>query len=224
MLIDVKKNTYLTEALSRDGTLAKVHSLAGFADTPPFSAIIDYGSTQEEVVVITDVNEAEGSLAISRTASQPYEHAVGASIYSCLVVDVANLTDGTITAEKLEVGLVGAGLVAPASEAVDHSDAGTPVVVVAANGEGGGARQVAITIRCNEVVSGTELAPDFQIGETDTIGKFASVATMAAMTLGQTLFVSGVLAEQKALICTVYAGIGDVTGNFTVSVLTFTAI
>jgi len=180
------------------GTLAKVHSLGSFTDSPPFSAIIDYGNNTAEIVRVTAINVGESSLTIERVSPMPCRHIAGALIYSCLSVDAVNI------ATRM---------------AVDEASYATPTVILAANGVGGGDRQVTILVICNEALGGT-VPPVYEIGETGDADKFAG--DLSALTAGSSKVIYGTLTEACDLIVTVTQGTGDPTGNFSASATVYT--
>jgi len=131
---------------------------------------------------------------------------------------------GSITSDKLANGaglasLIAAGLGASASYAKTTTGAQT---LLAANGNGEGARTVLITVVVDETfAAGDGSATDFDIGETDATTKFKEA--LATGTAGDVLTYAGSLTEEKALLITGTAATGTGTGGISVTVLALPA-
>lgn len=124
---------------------------------------------------------------------------------------LAKFDANSIPVEKLAAdarlaALVAAGL--GASAVIAHDDDDSPAELLAANGTGDGNRAVLVVAICNEAAGG-ETPSTFKVGETGTVEKFFSAATLAAAADGDVLVSAGTLTEEKALIVTYTAGDGD---------------
>ncbi len=133
---------------------------------------------------------------------------VDADALAADAVTTDKIEDGAVTAAKLADGagvaaLLTAGLGASAN--VDHDDAGSPLTIVAANGNGEGARAVLAVAICTETMAGTT-PPTFKLGEEADDDSLFSTADLAGATEGDVFVSAGLLTEEKALIATWTAG------------------
>lgn len=115
--------------------------------------------------------------------------------------------------------LITAGLGASATYTKATTGAQT---LLAANGNGEGARTVLIIVTVDETfAAGDGAATIFDIGETDTTEKFK--AGLNSGTAGDVLTYAGSLTEEKALLVTATAATGTGAGGISIAVLALPA-
>lgn len=170
-----------------------------------------------------DVALANGSILVGNANGQ----AAGVAMTGDVTITNAGVTaigSGKVTSGMLANGSGLASLLAAgggASAAYAKTTVGAQTLL-AANGNGEGARSVLMVVTIDETfAAGDGTATDFDIGETDAATKFKE--ELISGTAGDVLTFAGSLTEEKALIVTGTAATGTGAGGISVTVLALPA-
>ena len=188
---------------------------AGATNEVPAGVLVEFVSTTEGWIFIPVGGSSVDVPDLSVGTADLQADAVDGTKLADNAVDSEHYTDGSIDEEHIADGAVNADTIdMSAVGTLTHiaHDASSPVSILAL--DAAKARTVVIIVSVTEDMAG---APDFDIGETDTVSKFLDDFGAGVAEQGESFIAVGTLTANKALICTIAAaGTG---GEFDITVL-----